>query len=1011
MSYFLRILDNRNLVSHDGRALWNYNLTDLEFKELQKELNEISIHNIDERDATLYFAEWWNRIYNGGFPNKHDIFNSLGRTESRSFTADFLYDSAKRGAQRLGIKWIQKQNTLYFKTLLLQGGIPIKHVIANKSYYLNFLLKLMELRPDSVEDIVLQVDLTKSLPASSRNDMIYENCLAIINSILNEDGNYNGLLDGNTSLKEIGTALSIKKKQLIAIHRTNRPKVFWIMKIQDDVAEINLRIGLSSKYTPQSLQAILNLNNTADERSYQLYINDRPVCTFKKMLNGDYRTDWDSLKDYTWHPEKLAPTVYCLSNDVIWEIRDFIPNYPDLTSPMLWVPFENGEWRLAMGNATNTNNALLIYPKTWQNEAFKSENIRFEAHELNAIHFEGETTIKSGDDTRSFFSNVSSFEWHILSDKPSWMVKSNIKVVTKQFRSYIFNEKGDVVNQTQYNVYYKTHSNYSTWIKHDKYTNLPLGLIDLKIEYNGIIAYEKIYNIGDLHLTIIEQNLDSANLQWSRLGNFQIEANHSEIYSLTKYTDKLLIQRNTNQHSFPDSIRFKLKYQTQPSLIFDIPAPFSGIGLINEQGVLLTEQSVLTINDLHGVRILTTHAQDTTIRLYNGLRPQVIISHKIPFANQPLISYKEELQRLFYLSDAMSHNNFVGVEIANGISTIVYKLKYFSHNIPDVDFQFERKVKLDQQDSLLKLYAVPINCRSSDIQLYSLTLNDDDFYHLPDTPNCKQFVIISEKVNGKQLQPRFINIDPDYKGKGPSERISTYHEELNCSEYSSSFWDVLKAYYNICVQQQIPFSTFDQIRAIARSSELAAKSFFFLGINQQDTDDYIQRQVPTLEQDLGFCFHWAKKGDWESAIEMVSEYIIGEYFIKAISLIALYMDEIKLSFLKKYLNGETLNENIRIYNQIINEARSTLGERVLIELPRDTPHTSDNYGIPIDQNYAIKLLLRAPIAVAESITNKSTKSIWEDSELASNLRRNIQYSQYVAPDLYYKTIYHCLTTK
>jgi hypothetical protein len=728
------------------------------------------------------------------------------------------------------------------------------------------------------------------------------------------------------------------------------------------------------------------------------------------MLNGDYKTDWESLNDYTWNPDKLAPVVYCLANGIKFEIKDFIPNHPDITAPSLWAPFENGEWRLVMGNVTNTANALLIHPKTWQNGTLKSENIRFKNHELEAIHFEGETTITSGNDSRMFFSNLSSFEWQILSDKPSWMVKSNIKVVSKQFKSYIFNEKGDVVNQTQYNVYYKTHNNYSPWIKHDQYTNLPIGLIDLKIEYNGIIAYEKIYNIGELNLTISEQSLNTANLQWRKFGNFQILANDSENYFLSINNDKFIIQRNIGQNLFPDSIRFKLKYQTQPSLIFDIPAPFSGIGLINDQGVLLSEESVLTINDLHGVRILTTHAQDTTIRLFNGLRPQVIISHKVAFANQPLISYKEELQRLFYLSDAMSHNNFVGVEIRNGSSSIAYKLKYFSYNIPDVDFQFERKVKLDQQNSLLQLCAVPINCSPSDIQLYSLILKDDDFYHLPDIPDCKQFIIISDKVNGKQLQPRFVNTDNDYKGKSSFERIGIYHDELNSSDYRSTYWDSLKAYYHICVQQQIPFSTFDQIRAIARSSELAIKSFFYLGVNQQDTDDYIQRQVTALEQDLGFCFHWAKKGDWVSAIELVSAYIPPDYFIKVISLMNLYMDEIKLSFLKKYLYGETLNEDIRIYNSTINEARSLLGERVLKELPEDTPHTSDNYDIPIDQSHAIKLLLRAPIAVAESIMNKSIKSIWDDPEIASNLRRNIQYAQYIAPDLYYKTIYHCLTT-
>ena len=140
-------------------------------------------------------------------------------------------------------------------------------------------------------------------------------------------------------------------------------------------------------------------------------------------------------------------------------------------------------------------------------------------------------------------------------------------------------------------------------------------------------------------------------------------------------------------------------------------------------------------------------------------------------------------------------------------------------------------------------------------------------------------------ANAMQLQPRFINTDPAFKGKSPAERISHYHLLLLESDYMAAPWSDLLAYYNICLQQKIPFSTFDQLKAIGRSSNLAAKSFFFLGVNQADSDEFIQRQVPAMEQDLGFCFHWVAKKDWEQCIEIVGNWVGIEYYGKAIELI------------------------------------------------------------------------------------------------------------------------------
>ena len=184
----------------------------------------------------------------------------------------------------------------------------------------------------------------------------------------------------------------------------------------------------------------------------------------------------------------------------------------------------------------------------------------------------------------------------------------------------------------------------------------------------------------------------------------------------------------------------------------------------------------------------------------------------------------------------MKHDNLVVIDIYYGSSKKSFYVRGFSHSINDVSTQFERKIMIDGPDTELQLFAIPLNCEIENIGLIKMQNDEEKFHHLPQDISNGQFVIISENLNGYQLQPRFINTDPDYQGKNAKERVDFFHTTLLDSEFTDLPWKELLAYYNICLEQKIPFSTFDQIRAIGHSSKLLVKAFFFLGVNQVDTD-------------------------------------------------------------------------------------------------------------------------------------------------------------------------------
>ena len=89
--------------------------------------------------------------------------------------------------------------------------------------------------------------------------------------------------------------------------------------------------------------------------------------------------------------------------------------------------------------------------------------------------------------------------------------------------------------------------------------------------------------------------------------------------------------------------------------------------------------------------------------------------------------------------------------------------------------------------------------------------------------------------------PRFVNTDEDAKQTYADERIQEYQAKLEKENFEDEIWNELLTFYKICKEHNLPFSTFDQLRAISRSSKLATKVFFFLGVNELDINEYIQK--------------------------------------------------------------------------------------------------------------------------------------------------------------------------
>lgn len=1003
MSFFSTILLSKNLPKHDGRPLWKYMFNDEDYKKLLEELKFARPLSIDPRDVTMYYAEWWKKNYNGGTPSKFEIFNSLNGNVRCNFNQEDFFKLAVTGARMLGIKWITRQNTLYFRTLLLQGGLPLSHISENQGKYLNFLIAVLEEQPETIEDFIFKPHITGLLPLSSQNKDIYENCFEIVKSFLNKEDIYDELFKESESLKAISNTLKAKEKLLIRKQRFSKPKNYWLLSFKKEKISIILRIGLADSYNSESLSNILGFEVTGKE--YQFYVNEELICVFRKMINGNFKTDWYNQQNQEWNGVSNLPYTYVIKDGEKHEVTDFIETIPNLKEPSLWSRFSDNEWRLIKGNGTSNNEAAILFPADWYSNLLTMDLSLYE-EQLSWLTFEGEVEICNQQQVREYLSNVNSFEWTIVSKKPSWMLKASMPVVNSIPNVIIYDENSNRLPDSKSKIWVRKHNSNETWEGLSKLHHIPLGCIDIKIEKDGLIAYDMFFNIGNLKAKYATKAIDNAEIEINNLESFEFKLDESPILKIQQLNNKFSLKVNTEYSKIPTGIKGSLGQRNQKKLYFEMASPFEGMAITNADGKVITEVEKLTLANLYGLRILSTPNTGTILRIKNRLKTEVIITKEIKESSQPVISFIEEITRLYYLADAMDYRNKVCLELIEGSKSKTYEITGFSHTL-NVEEQFENNVSLQSSEDELDLYAIPLNCKSENIELIPLVRNEL-YYTIPATEITNQFIVISSTEKGKQLMPRYVNTNEEFVEISKEERIDQFHSQLLEENFDGQIWKQILSYFNICIKNHIPFSTFDQLRAISRSSKVAARAFLFLGINQEETDYFIQKAIPEMEKDLGFCFHWIKNEDWGTALNELDELYKSQYFVQISGLIFLYMRENGFDDILKFIMGENIKKENILYSDI-REVRALLGERVLKELPRMTPKITKEYNISINEHLPVKLLLRAPIAVAESINDTpNAYPIWAGDDHRESIRRNIQYSQYLNSEFYSRVILQAL---
>ncbi len=1023
-SFVNSLFDKRNIYEHDGRPLWKYNLSDEEYDELKQHLSTITEQELDPRDITLYFAEWWKNEYNGGFPTKQEIYNSVNPS---CCGQDDFYKYAKKGAVLFGIKWIQRHNKLYFRTLLMQGGLPINHLLNNSGFYTNFLKKVLEINPSTIEEFIYDEDIIKYLPYSSRNEAVYDSCLQIVRAIWNGDDEYLKIFESKrtstTSFKTISDELKKHKREVekIAKKRT-KFRANWILNKKEKQEEIYLEFNFPEIIEKKDFSDLTQIQELQLQSEYNLIVDDILVCKFKKNIKGNYKIFWFNNSKVLWNGQETKPEIYLSTTDgEKYHFPILMIDNPKISEPTLWTSPEENKWILQQGKYCRTEKGIVLFDNQWNiniqnaiNEVTLFDKI------LSWIEFENELELFNNNEKLTFKSNTTSFDWFINESKPTWVIKSNMPVVTKKPQIVAYRKNGEKISGLK--LYWRLNGevNWQRWSG----TSLPEGCIQVKLNALNCEETSVFYNIGNLNLDFFSNNKNSKDAQITILqnNNLSFTIKNSELYELEVENDIVKLKLKEFQKGIKSISATINKINQKRSLFLEIASPFSGINILTPDGNILQKNEIILLGNLLGYRIISQfYKNNYFIKLYNTQKRHINIIKALKSHIFPLREYEELASKLFRLTDTMDINSSVSIELYNAQGELLNIFLIKSHNrILKYNKEDDKTIiEIDKHNHNIDLFAIPLDCAPDNIELISLK-HEDDTFTIPESFFIDKYIVFSGINNNLNttILPCFVSTDKNNK---PTEltdrkkRIKNHTERLQTENTKSHSWKRVLKYYKICVNNEIPFSTFDIFRATTQTPELTAKLFCFLSIHNED-ENFIEQTYNDIENDLGVSFHWIAKTYWDNAIEWInndyqnseikdllfqkiSELISGSGTIEWFDKIAEYI-----------INNNIQNSNFFHLNTEIAKMRQQLGEKVINELPQICPKILEKYKPILPVTYdtrLVKILLKAPLVVALSITGKD-KSIWKDDKQTETIRRNIQYSQWIAPNWYGRAILYCL---
>ena len=978
-------------------------------KNLKEKFEEVKDLNIcKSKECARFYAGWWKYEYEEGKPSKEIVFNAAFGLNQKQFNAEHFYQKAVEDGKSLNLQWIRRENTLYFRTLLLQGRIPLKSLQKHTNYWKDFLIKVIEKHPFNIEAISNDYEIIKKLPLSTRNEGVYEAALKISNAIWDETEEGKEILQTleQNNQEDLVDALRIEKEQAIQNKQNIKINAVWELNLNGKTNKnIYLKIDIPQKLKKEVIESLIGVNSIAN--SYNLTCNEFLIATYKKNLSGDYLKYTVATKPMYWDANMIQRPILFISDNQLntYPLPHQIKTLPSIEDPTFWVQMDDARWNMLPNKTFNGQEAFLL--TNCLKLDFKPQHtFSVDNQEMCLFKIDVNTNLNGlglkDNQILKFSENDASFDWLISTNQqPNWIYQANMPVIRGMVDIFFFDHEHNRINNVD-----------KRWRKKGEIVwkgleELPIGIIELRFCYDNNLEYDTIFNLGKTNLLYKSENVLVAKLTLDNL-NLSVYPNY-DLYKTELIDNNTIALQFQRTNQIPKKLRCNLE-----GLIFDFVLPVKISDIVDNEDRIIENEHVFNINNLYGFRIVRQNLNPEPIKIYNHKFSSLFITKELIADLTPLINFNAIIHKIFMLGDPMNPENKVVIKIKN---KTFYFQGYtnqisFKNNDGTLNLSKDNRLVINLNkivDQDLKedfcLYAVPLNCELSNINIIELEKYGDGF-SFPESIKETQFIVFdNNKDKDCKILPTYVTtsednivnlLDPDILKERKKERIEAFAKSLFDQNTNEEEWQKLLQYVKICSDFQLPLSAFDNLRAACSNSDLTARLFFFLLYYSSNNEEFMKR-CEKFEQELGFKFYWCSFVSFSSAVWWVSK----TWPVDFNRLIERAGTHVKTQHLNYNPNDWVFNGSI---NSEITNMRARLNHTVLTELPKRYPWLSEEskqiITITNDMPYRLKVMARSPITIGLCKLNLYNEQLPEGDKVHDlwhfenhEIRRNIIYCE------------------
>lgn len=1015
--------------------LWSLRLNDVEYKKLKETLEyayRTNLHTKYERETTLYYAEWWRREHKAGHPSSRLLLQSLNLPVHFE---ELFYSSAKKGAQKLGIKFIKNNSrTFYFRTILIQGGLPLGYIQNNEfSNYKRFLISLIkDVKATNTDwcdaEYIESLSCYNYLPQIFRNEEMLELSLQIARAIVHGEDD---LLPYDINEKELKSLTQELKQEFKKSEPKASFKINWYIIPNEKVFKLHYDVECPKIIDPN----LMKDNSLEDSYTLSFYIKNKNVATYKKITSDNdeaYYRRIDFRKEiFEWAGEPIIGIQIKGDNNSI--INYSIPRSfaPDLDYPQMFQLL--GERWMLKRNRVESNSHAILYSSEWESpEDAASESIILNGQAFKWLKFESVTALKNIiNGEQLVFNNMPSLYFvEIVNSHIDWLLKSNYKLLTRVPKFLVFDSENEIVNKKQYTVFYRGYKS-TLWNKFE-HDFLPNGLLEIKVVFpDGKFEIEKFYFLKELKCNYLNSSSTKGEIEWQLsegiISMFRNEKLNDEVIGKNHF----LISKTDNSTAFPESVSFRIQLQNIQALEIEVGSPLKGTILSDDSGGLMTSKKIVTLDSLYRFKVVVAGYESIPVEICyeksERIEP-VILRVNLKKGIHYLSLFEEFASKLFLLYGFNSFDRKSSIKITFGKGSEQKSIWVRRFNLDSIiengslivlsdDFKSDKEMLIENY--IEDLYCVPINTLSSAIEVHKLIKSNNNF-SLPNSISHNEVIVFSGKNAIKKIIPKLYifthneDISTEDRKAMANENIEKLKEAL-CQEtiFKGDTWAQTIKYFDVVVEYNLPFRTFNCFKAISRSSQLLIRLLFTLAIDPNRKSLWFSN-IRKFEEEFASAYHWIDKEIWSKEfiylIQTIPD-ILKESAVKALLDTRLYVFDLTLGgnieeLIKYALDGDICKTNSILSREKVQEIRSKISGRMdnNNDLPRCRIRSNEYFNEEGATPYQRACLL-SPVKAGENLM-AVTNDLWKYDREGKEVRRTIIFYRSLFPEIYTEILKH-----